>query len=758
MFSVKSTRLLLLAIVLAMTLGLAMCSTTTPAVTTTSPPKMTRQQKVASVTHSDKDIAFNTIPGASDQYVPEQHSSNRSTSTSQLLNFEANSNTSSVLANTTNSQANVFEATAQANLSHPDPLQVNAQQQNPFLSNVPGGINPQIAMMLQNNPRLQMLARQNPIVAQQIMRNPQLLRDPQIQRAIQSQMGPGQGQSLLGRLGQSGLLNNLGRALNPLGLPIGINPAALNRQQQQQQLNNNQMNRGTGGLNRLGGSNNQVGNNFGLPRSQQPVVNPHRETLPGGYYGNNGGNGNYNNNNHNNNPNLNGHANLNENANPAVENTGDEGAGEEGVADPGAGEGAGENVSPDYDGAGGAGEGAGGEEENPGAGADDSQQNPAEDPDIQQLQNFGGPVSDNFPEGLFPPGLLTQDDINEIRKQQEKQAKEAEEKERQQQQQQQAAQGGQGGADYEDNGGDDSNGAGEEVPTEGAEVAEGAGGEGGEGAAEGANAGEHGAAEDAGVAGAAGTDGSHANDGQNSAVGAVSPVQGNSFHNPNPGYGNSNAYAPVSNQMQSPPAAYQNSYQPIQPPMMPPVVQRGPLQPSIEYANNGYPANNGMLNHQPMGQLNQLNNNQLGGYQSGVQYDDPNQLYNQQQHQQQQQQQYNPFQLTTTPSPISQQYGGPPSNPLLQHFNGPPHPSQFNRGYNRQQTPQQSPRPWQTPSQPFNGGLNFDPRRLQGNPRNSMANFGGANGNTIHSDDPYRSNVFNQQRPAFQQRPRGYMD
>ena len=184
MFSVKSTRLLLLAIVLAMTLGLAMCSTTTPAVTTTSPPKMTRQQKVASVTHSDKDIAFNTIPGASDQYVPEQHSSNRSTSTSQLLNFEANSNTSSVLANTTNSQANVFEATAQANLSHPDPLQVNAQQQNPFLSNVPGGINPQIAMMLQNNPRLQMLARQNPIVAQQIMRNPQLLRDPQIQRSF----------------------------------------------------------------------------------------------------------------------------------------------------------------------------------------------------------------------------------------------------------------------------------------------------------------------------------------------------------------------------------------------------------------------------------------------------------------------------------------------------------------------------------------------------------------------------------------------
>lgn len=168
--------LLFVAVVLAVTIG----QTTSATTTTASPAKLTPQQKVASVTSSDKDIAFNTIPGASD-YVPEHNST---TSTSQLLNFDVNSNSSSLAnGNTTNSQANVFEATARANVSHSkDPLQVNAQQQNPFVSNVPGGINPQIAMMLQNNPRLQMLARQNPIVAQQIMRNPQLLRDPQIQR------------------------------------------------------------------------------------------------------------------------------------------------------------------------------------------------------------------------------------------------------------------------------------------------------------------------------------------------------------------------------------------------------------------------------------------------------------------------------------------------------------------------------------------------------------------------------------------------
>lgn len=126
------------------------------------------------------------------------------------------------------------------------------------------------------------------------------------------------------------------------------------------------------------------------------LVNPHRETLPGGYYGNN----------------PNGNGNMNGNAvNPASENTDDEGTGDEGVVDQGNGEGAGEGASPDYDGAGAGGGEGGGEEENPGAGADDSQQNPAEDPDIQQLQNFGGPVSDNFPEGkcllLFSETILT---------------------------------------------------------------------------------------------------------------------------------------------------------------------------------------------------------------------------------------------------------------------------------------------------------------------------------------------------------------
>lgn len=79
--------------------------------------------------------------------------------------------------NFTKSNANVYEAIT--NMQPKDPLQVNAQQQNPFMTT--GGINPQIAMLLRNNPRLQMLARQNPIIAQQIIRNPQLLRDPMIQ-------------------------------------------------------------------------------------------------------------------------------------------------------------------------------------------------------------------------------------------------------------------------------------------------------------------------------------------------------------------------------------------------------------------------------------------------------------------------------------------------------------------------------------------------------------------------------------------------
>ena len=46
--------------------------------------------------------------------------------------------------------------------------------------NMMSGLPPQVSMILQNNPRLMMLARQNPIVAQQIMRNPQMLRDPAV--------------------------------------------------------------------------------------------------------------------------------------------------------------------------------------------------------------------------------------------------------------------------------------------------------------------------------------------------------------------------------------------------------------------------------------------------------------------------------------------------------------------------------------------------------------------------------------------------
>lgn len=198
--------------------------------------------------------------------------------------------------------------------------------------------------------------------------------------------------------------------------------------------------------------------------------------------------------------------------------------------------------------------------------------------------------------------MLTQDDINEIRKQQEKQAKEAEEKERQQQQQQQGGQ-----PDYEDNGGEDSNGAGtgaEEVPTDGTGAGEGEG----EGATDGA---VDPAAEDGVPGGAQGNDAqlnSGALGGNN--VAPVRPVQ--QGYNPS-AYGNGNAYNPVNQNMQTPPAAYKNSYQPIQPqlqPMMNP--QRVPLQPSIEYANGNYPNSA----QSPMG-VNQMNNQPFGGYQPG---------------------------------------------------------------------------------------------------------------------------------------------
>lgn len=227
-------------------------------------------------------------------------------------------------------------------------------------------------------------------------------------------------------------------------------------------------------------------------------------------------------------------------------------------------------------------------------------------------------MGDNFPEGLFPPGLLTQDDINEIRKQQEKQAKEAEEKERQQQQQQQQPdQSGQGGqADYEDNGGDDSNGAGtgEEAPTDGT----GAVGEGeGDGAAEGAAAGgEAGADDAAAVDGATQGHDAQLNSGGlgGNAIAPVSPVQ--QGYSP-AAYGNANAYNPLNQNMQTPPAAYKNTYQPIQPQLQPMMNhQRVPLQPSIEYANGNYP-NSAMPHAQsPMG-VNQMNNQPFGGYQPG---------------------------------------------------------------------------------------------------------------------------------------------
>lgn len=303
---------------------------------------------------------------------------------------------------------------------------------------------------------------------------------------------------------------------------------------------------------------NQMGNNFGLPRSRQPAgtaysfhflfdaficndivfvcltVNPHRQTLPGGYYGNTD----------------------NGNANPSgaeqnAANESDEGAaqgGDEGVAD---------NGNQDYD-------GNTGTEEDPNGGTEDSQQNPAEDPDIQQLQNFGGPVNDNFPEGLFPPGLLTKEDIDEIRKQQEKQQKESEERERQQQQQQNP-QAGQGGADYEDTGEDGTGG--EEVPAEGT---------GQEGEDEVANNGK-----------------SVPEQGQQEVGLPVENNSGVAGPSQNEGYSNPNAAPP----------AYKNAYQAIQP-VGP---QRGQLQPSINYASD-YP------NSAPLG-ANRMDNPL--NYQSG---------------------------------------------------------------------------------------------------------------------------------------------
>jgi hypothetical protein len=54
---------------------------------------------------------------------------------------------------------------------------------------------------------------------------------------------------------------------------------------------------------------------------------------------------------------------------------------------------------------------------------------------LAEFQNLGG-NSDNFPENLFPAGLLSREDLNDIKKQQKKQAKEQAEKERRHREQQ----------------------------------------------------------------------------------------------------------------------------------------------------------------------------------------------------------------------------------------------------------------------------------------------------------------------------------
>lgn len=142
-----------------------------------------------------------------------------------------------------------------------------------------------------------------------------------------------------------------------------------------------------------------------------------------------------------------------------------------------------------------------------------------------------------------------------------------------------------------------------------------------------------------------------------------------------------------------------------------------------------------------------------------VQYNDPNSY------------QMNNNHLTTTPAPMTHQYGQAALNPLLNNFNGPPQPSHFG-GYNRQRPHIPQPvRPWQAnPSYNHNGAFNTDPRQLQANQGPSLGSqspFRG-NNNALHTDQPYgpystpnpayRSNVFNQQRPAFQTRPRGYLE
>lgn len=289
----------------------------------------------------------------------------------------------------------------------------------------------------------------------------------------------------------------LGQALNPLGIGGGLGrqqnanpgyanqgfgnngfgPGRMSNQGPRANQFGNQMNpaRRGGGLQQ-----NNLNNAFGLPQGNHAlspgmctshcvtraisqshalcVKTGNQDTLRGGYYGNNG---NY--------------------QQPKQTVTGGSGGGgenggneaEEGNAEGGGEEGGGEAEGEGEAGQAGNGEEAGGEDNtnqdagnqdydagNNGGGEDggqqnaseDGQQNPAEDPDIQQMQNFGGGVTDNFPEGLFPPGLLSKEDINEIRKQQEKQQKDEQERQRRQQQ-------GNQSPDYDNTGGEDGTGA-----------------------------------------------------------------------------------------------------------------------------------------------------------------------------------------------------------------------------------------------------------------------------------------------------------
>lgn len=151
---------------------------------------------------------------------------------------------------------------------------------------------------------------------------------------------------------------------------------------------------------------------FGLDfidRIITPPVNDNRNNNQGSYGGGRGGGNDYG---------GGGNANNQEQPEDYSDNQGNQGEDGQGGGD--GGEEGGEDAS----------------QQNPNEADPNGQENPASDPDIEAFQKLGG-TNDNFPENLFPPGLLSKEDLNEIKKQQEKQAKEAAEKERRQRQQQQ---------------------------------------------------------------------------------------------------------------------------------------------------------------------------------------------------------------------------------------------------------------------------------------------------------------------------------